>query len=127
MIKTNIFVIIYVIKGDNTPKEESKNDDSKYQQDINITKYYVSTLFAPSDPTKFFDNQEVIIPTQILISDNDILTRVNATPNEKIQLLTMYKNIINTYGLTFNLNIFGDYQAVLKEQFDNEKLVKVLK
>ena len=127
MIKTNIFVIIYVIKGDNTPKEESKNDDSKYQQDINIPKYYVSTLFAPSDPTKFFDNQEVIIPTQILISDNDILTRVNATPNEKIQLLTMYKNIINTYGLTFNLNIFGDYQAVLKEQFDNEKLVKVLK
>lgn len=133
-VPSNEAVCPYFMIGIATDKEvvnqetvEEEKSSSQYEQEFTISKYHVNTLFAPINPKNFFDNQEVIIPTQILVSDNNILSRLNATPNEKIQLLTMYKNIINTYGLTSNLNIFGDYQAVLKEQSDNEKLVKVLK
>lgn len=118
--------MIGISKGDYTKNVDS-NDEDEYRQDISIPKYFVTTLFAPANPVKYFDNQEVIIPTQILVSDNDILTRVNASPSEKLQLLTMYKNIINTYRLSSNINILGDYQAVLKEQADKDRMIKVKK
>lgn len=89
-----------------------------------IPKYIVTSLAAPRDPKSFFDNQEVIIPTQILVSDNDTLTRLNATPSEKIQLLTMYKNIINTYGIPNRININGDYEAMLNELNNHSKIIR---
>ena len=75
--------------------------------------YIVSTLLAPEQPKRFFDNQEVIIPTQILISDNANLRKIQATSDEKIKLLTMYKNIINEYIIPNRLNISGDYESML--------------
>ena len=89
-----------------------------------IPKYIVTSLMAPRDPKNFFENQEVIIPTQILVSDNDTLTRLIATPNEKIQLLTMYKNIINTYGIPNRININSDYEAMLNEQNNQQKIIR---
>ena len=80
-----------------------------------IQKYIVSTLIAPQEPKKYFENQEVIIPTQILVSDNNELRKLNATAEEKIQLLTMYKNIINTYNIPNKLNISGDYESLLNK------------
>ena len=123
------YFMIGIKKEDSIQKQETLDGDNEnqYNQDISIPKYFVTSLFAPLDPVKFFDGQEVIIPTQILISDNDILTRLNATPSEKLQLLTMYKNIINYYRLTPNINIFGDYEATLKEQADSKKLTKILR
>ena len=56
-------------------------------------KYIVSTLMAPKkeESKKYFYNQEVIIPTQILVSDNNCLSKNIATASDKIKLLTMYK------------------------------------
>lgn len=78
-------------------------------------KYYVFTLNAPENPKELFENQEVIIPTQIMISDNDNLSKLLATPEEKIQLLTMYQNIINKYNIPNKINIYGDYESTLND------------
>lgn len=85
---------------------------SEYEK---IQKYIVNTLMALQEPKRFFENQEVIIPTQILVSDNNELRKLNASAEEKIQLLTMYKNIINTYNIPNKLNISGDYEAMLNQ------------
>ena len=93
------------------------NGEDPDKKDLNKNaKYFVTTLRAPSDPKEMFENQEVIIPTQLLVSDKDILRRANATPEEKINLLTMYKNIIHEYQIPNKLNIYGDYENMLNEQ-----------
>lgn len=82
----------------------------------NLDEYYiVTTLLSPSNPKEFFEDQEVIIPTQIIISNDDDLSKIVATPEEKISMITMYQNIVNEYGISNNLNIFGDYLASLNE------------
>ena len=85
-------------------------------------KFVVSSLTAPNDPLCYFDNQEVIIPTQILISDNDNLIKVSATAEEKINLLTMYSSIISKYNLPNKINIYGDYESILND-ITNKKFV----
>ena len=87
----------------------------KQDEEVDCQKYVVSSLSAPQTPKIYFDNQEVIIPTQILISDNDNLKKVEATAEEKIQLLTMYKSIINEYNIPCRINIYGDYESILND------------
>lgn len=89
--------------------------------------YIVNTLLAAQEPKRYFENQEVIIPTQILISDNDNLRKIQATPEEKIKLLTMYKNIINEYQIPNRLNIYGDYESILNDLFiiESQKIKKL--
>lgn len=82
--------------------------------------YIVNTLFAPIDANKYFDNQEVIIPTQILVSDNTDLKKLQASASEKIRLLTMYKSIINQYNILNRINIYGDYESVLNDISNSE-------
>lgn len=77
--------------------------------------YITETSIAPSTPQNFFQEQEFIIPTQILMSTDDILEKMNATPEEKINLLNMYKAIITKYGLPNMLNIQNDYEVLLAE------------
>ena len=72
---------------------------------------------APDNPREIFDNQEVVIPTQILITNNDILRKVSASPEEKIQLITMYTNIINRYGLQNRWIIF-DFDNINKRCYN---------
>lgn len=83
--------------------------------EIEFQKYIVNTLMAPKEDQvkSFFENQEVIIPTQILVSDNEKFIKNIATADDKIRLLTMYKAIINEYGIPNKLNISGDYEALL--------------
>ena len=81
--------------------------------DYNPNKYAVETLIAPSNDKDFFANQDVVIPTQILINTEDSMSKVEATPDEKIALLNQYKSIIKNYGLTNRLNIYGDYESML--------------
>ena len=83
--------------------------DSEYQQ----PKYAVETLIAPSNVIDFFKEQEVVIPTQILVTTNDNMEKLEAKPNEKIALLNQYKSIIKNYGLNNKLNIYGDYESIL--------------
>ena len=92
-----------------------------------LKKYIVSTLLAPKDPKMYFDGQEVIIPTQLLISDNYKLTKKMASAEDKIKLLTMYKAIINEFDVAYNLNISGDYEALLNYVAIEESKKKVLK
>lgn len=87
------------------------------------SEYIVNILLAPSYPKKFFANQEVIIPTQILVSDNDNLKKIQAIASEKLRLLTMYKSIINEYNIPNRINIYGDYEATLNED-SNVKCLK---
>ena len=92
-------------------------------QDAN-GEYVVKSLFAPKEVKKYFENQEVIIPTQILYSDNDDLTKIVATSEEKMQLLTMYSDIVNKYGIKSNINILGDYASVLNDDMNKKTLIK---
>ena len=78
-------------------------------------KYIATTLFASTNPKEYFENQEVIIPTQILVNNNNNLTKTVATPKEKLQLLTMYESIINKYNLENRINIYGDYMSTLND------------
>ena len=59
----------------------------RIKQDNDNNKYVVSSLYAPQEPKLFFEGKEVVLPTQILISDNDNLKKVEATAEEKMQLL----------------------------------------
>ena len=79
-------------------------------------RFIVETLIACDDPLKFFDGQEVVIPTQILTDDNGILDKKIASPSEKLRLLRIYQNIVNEFGVAFALNIYGDYYAQLMSQ-----------
>jgi len=94
--------------------------------DIDNNKFVPTSLMAPIDPIKYFKNQEVIIPTQALIiecEDSDMsakLIKKEATPEEKIKLLTLYKSIINAYQLPNRINIYGDYEAMLKDEERNK-------
>lgn len=117
---SNESVCPYFMVGIKIPEETEKKENE-------IPKYIITTLFAPQNPIEYFNNQEVIIPTQILISDNSELTRLNASPSKKIQLLTMYKNIINTYNIPNRINIYGDYESILNQQNNEKRLTRILK
>ena len=77
--------------------------------------HVVNTLLAPTNPKECFENKEASIPTQIIISDNSKLSKIVATPEEKIALLTMYANIVNKYNIPNMINIYGDYENQLNE------------
>lgn len=85
------------------------------KQDEFLDTYIPETLFASSDYWKFFYDQELVLPVQILINDNESLTKIQATNEEKINLLNMYKSIITTYNTNSSINIFSDYQSILME------------
>jgi len=81
--------------------------------EYNPDKYAVETLIAPTNPKDFFAGQEVVIPTQILITTDENMTKVEATPSEKLALLNQYKSIVNGYAICSKLNIYSDYEAIL--------------
>lgn len=73
----------------------------------------VETLMAPVNADDFFREQEVVIPTQILVTTDKAMSRKEASPEDKIALLNQYRSIISTYGLNNRFNIYGDYEAML--------------
>jgi len=89
-------------------------------------KYCVNSLVAPEKNTisNYFEHP-ASIPTQILIDDNNNLTKLVATPREKIELLNTYKNIILDYSLEDKMDITSDYVALLTE-LDNKSKRKTL-
>ena len=95
----------------------------KQDQYAEDSKYIVETLIACDDPKRFFVNQEVVIPTQILTDNNGILDKKNASPTEKIKLLREYQSIIKEYGIPNCLNIYGDYYSMLMSLRDENQLV----
>lgn len=105
-VQSNEVVAPYFMMGI-LPSGDPK--DAEYNPD----KYAVETLIAPTNDKDFFANQEVVIPTQILVNTEDNMSKIEATPDEKIALLNQYKSIIKNHGLRNKLNIYGDYEAML--------------
>ena len=73
------------------------------------------TLIAPSDFQEFLINQELLLPIQMLINDEQNLSKNVATPEEKIRLLRLYKSLIEIYHTNSFINIFNDYETVLRD------------
>lgn len=96
-----------LIKSNNQNDLNNQNNDSQY--------YAVNTLLAMSNPEDFFNNKEVIIPTQMIIFDDNNLKKVSASAEDKIKLLTMYKSIVEKYKLTSTINIYSDYETILND------------
>ena len=90
------------------------------KHDKKIKKFVVSSLYAPVNPIIYFDNQEVIIPIEISISHNDEFKKIVATTEEKMQLLTMYNDILNKYYLENKLNIYCDYESILNDMINKK-------
>lgn len=95
--------------------------DEEEIDDVEDNNYIVETLIAPEHVYKFFDQQQVVIPTQILTDINGKLNKIVATSEEKIKLLKEYKYIISQYNLPNMLDIYGDYLSCLM----GEQRVKV--
>lgn len=100
------------------------------EEPVELQKYIVSTLMAPrqEEVKQYFNKQEVIIPTQIIVSDDNNFIKNSATAEEKIKLLTMYKAIIHKYKISNKLNISGDYEAMLNmlNSYENNGIQKTL-
>lgn len=77
----------------------------------------VKSLIAPERDrvSSFFKDRVSAIPTQMIIDDNQNLKKTEATAEEKINMLNMYKLIITEYGLENKIDISGDYLATLAE------------
>lgn len=78
-----------------------------------LKKFILETLLAPENFADFFVRQELVIPTQVVISNNNELSIKQVTAKEKLDLLNMYKFIINTYKTNSFINIFSDYENML--------------
>lgn len=87
-------------------------------------KTIVETLYAPLEIGRFADSQELIIPTQILVTDKSSmeLTKLTSSSKEKMETLRMYKSILASASIQANINIMGDYESILIE--DSNKLTK---
>ena len=115
---------------DSTNKTEEDSTNKTEEDSTNKTEgnyrniFVVKSLLAPCDPKKYFENQEVVIPTQILLSNNEVLSKHVASAEEKIQLFTMYQNIINKYQIPNRLNIYGDYESILNDIVNQRVLRK---
>ena len=59
--------------------------------------------------------QTFILPIQILINDNYELTKIVATPKEKLDLLNLYKSLIGMYQTNTFIDIYNDYENTLRE------------
>lgn len=78
--------------------------------------YYPETLLAPENYYDFFRNQTLLLPIQILVNDTAELTKSQATPQEKLALLSLYKSIISSGRTNSSIDIFNDYESVLRER-----------
>ncbi len=86
-----------------------------FVQDNNSEFHVPETVIAPEDYYKFFIDQELVLPLQVLIDDNQNFTKWVASPQEKLKLLSRYKNIISKYNTRSKINIYNDYETVLTE------------
>lgn len=100
------------------PDNMTDGDDNQQE------KYIAETLIAPTNTKDFFNNQEVIIPTQILITTEEKMEKVVASPSEKIALLNQYRSIIKEHNIPNKINIYGDYENMLSEQSAVKRKIK---
>lgn len=117
-VQSNEAVSPYFMMGIIPTDSTIKSEDDETEE----IKYAVETLLAPKNTKDFFNNQEVVIPTQILVTTSDKMDKFEATPSEKIALLNQYRAIVNEYRIPNKINIFGDYEAMLGEQVTKKRV-----
>ena len=94
--------------------------NDSYQKNIMVPE----TLIAPTDFENFLINQELLLPIQMLINDEENLSKNIATSEEKIRMLNLYKSLIQMYNTGSYINIFNDYESVLRETVTKKKVLK---
>ena len=107
--------------------QEDKTNEETYDETeliIRNNPYIVETSIAPDIVKPYFQNQEVVIPTQILKDTNKELTKINATASQKKALLKEYHSIITEYGINNRINIYSDYLSMLSQEENEKKLIK---
>jgi len=96
----------------------NKSETSEY--------YYVETLVAPTNSRDFFNDQVVVMPTQIVVTNEEAMHKYSASANEKIHLLNQYKELVQQFQIPNRIDIFGDYLATLAEEARTETKQKTL-
>ena len=79
------------------------------------------TLIAPMNFSDYLVNQELLLPIQMLINDEENLTKLVATSEEKIRLLNLYKYLIQTHNTNSYINIYNDYETMLRDDVTKSK------
>lgn len=80
------------------------------------------TILAPTNFEDYLYNQELLLPIQLLINDDENLTKLVATSEEKIRMLNLYKSIIQTYHTGSYINIYNDYETILRDDVAKRKI-----
>ena len=93
--------------------------NDSYTQDIMVPE----TLIAPTNFHEFIINQELLLPIQILINDEQNLSKNVVTAEEKLRLLHLYKSLIEIYRTGSYINIFNDYETVLRDNVVKKKIL----
>ncbi len=117
----------YFMMGIKEDENHRQDDENLEDVDNEETRIYIpETLFAPIEERipSYFEDQEIIIPTQILLDDNGTLIKNVASSSEKLSLLREYQNMINKYRVSCNVNIYNDYLSLLMS--DEREKVKSL-
>ena len=91
------------------------------KQDNSSDDMIPETFMAPMNFSDFLVNQELLLPIQMLINDDQNLSKIVSTPDEKIRILNLYKSLIQTYNTGSIINIFNDYETVLREKATRRK------
>ena len=79
------------------------------------------TFLAPTNFSDYLHNQELLLPIQLLINDDQNLVKLMATPEEKIRMLNLYKSLIQIYNTGSYINIFNDYETILRDSVAKKK------
>lgn len=73
------------------------------------------TLLSPTNYQDYINEQELLIPIQILINDDNELSKYVASSTDKLRILNRYRNILNKHNIQASINIFNDYESILRE------------
>lgn len=90
--------------------------------DEKVKLYVGETILLDQEFYNYFINQELLLPIELIKNDKKELTKVIATNQEKLQLLRMYKSIIEYYNTGSYINIFNDYETMLNNKQKSKSL-----
>ena len=111
----------YFLMGLKTDGDFNQYDLENYSEPL----YIVETMLLPNNYIPFFHDQEVVIPTQVLVDNGGILEKKVATAEDKIKLLKDYKSTIAQAGIPDRMNIYNDYLSLLMNEDRAKAKVKV--
>lgn len=81
------------------------------------------TFMAPTNFKDFLFQQELVLPIQLLINDDKSLSKLVATSKDKIRILNLYKSLIFQYNTESLVDIFNDYETILRKDCASKRKV----